>query len=489
MTVYLVGAGPGDPGLLTVRGAELLARAEVIVYDRLTASELLDLAPADCRMVHVGKQPGGPSVAQDEINAMLVRFGGDGRCVVRLKGGDPYVFARGAEEAAALEAAGVDYEVVPGISSAFAAPSAAGIPVTMRYSSTHVTVVTGHEDPTKGRTDVNWEAIAAAGGTIVVLMGVGRWQAISERLIAGGLDPDTPAAAVQWGSTSRQHTVRATLATLGQQRLGTPSVIVVGSVAAERLDWFERRPLFGRRVVITRAREQASKLADRLRSLGAEVVLAPTIEITGPSDGGESLRAAAVALGASKPAWVVFSSANAVDRFFARLTDARDLAGSRVAAIGPGTLEALERCGIRADLVPDRYVAEGLLEVFPAAAADGGRVLLPRAEVARDILVEGLVAKGWTVEVVPTYRTVPAPVDESLGEEVRSADAICFASSSSVTNFVAAYGASTPAVVAAIGPVTAARAAELGLEVSVVPQRSTIPDMVDALEEHFGNPR
>ncbi|MEZ5350952.1 MAG: uroporphyrinogen-III C-methyltransferase, partial [Microthrixaceae bacterium] len=239
MTVYLVGAGPGDPGLLTVRGAELLARAEVIVYDRLTASELLDLAPADCRMVHVGKQPGGPSVAQDEINAMLVRFGGDGRCVVRLKGGDPYVFARGAEEAAALEAAGVDYEVVPGISSAFAAPSAAGIPVTMRYSSTHVTVVTGHEDPTKGRTDVNWEAIAAAGGTIVVLMGVGRWQAISERLIAGGLDPDTPAAAVQWGSTSRQHTVRATLATLGQQRLGTPSVIVVGSVAAERLDWFE----------------------------------------------------------------------------------------------------------------------------------------------------------------------------------------------------------------------------------------------------------
>ncbi|MEZ5270453.1 MAG: uroporphyrinogen-III C-methyltransferase [Microthrixaceae bacterium] len=489
MTVYLVGAGPGDPGLLTVRGAELLARAEVIVYDRLTASELLDLAPADCRMVHVGKQPGGPSVAQDEINAMLVRFGGDGRCVVRLKGGDPYVFARGAEEAAALEAAGVDYEVVPGISSAFAAPSAAGIPVTMRYSSTHVTVVTGHEDPTKGRTDVNWEAIAAAGGTIVVLMGVGRWQAISERLIAGGLDPDTPAAAVQWGSTvAAAHGAcdpghpgpAAARHTVGDRR-------GVGGSREARL--VRTTPVVRSQGGDPRAREQASKLADRLRSLGAEVVLAPTIEITGPSDGGESLRAAAVALGASKPAWVVFSSANAVDRFFARLTDARDLAGSRVAAIGPGTLEALERCGIRADLVPDRYVAEGLLEVFPAAAADGGRVLLPRAEVARDILVEGLVAKGWTVEVVPTYRTVPAPVDESLGEQVRSADAICFASSSSVTNFVAAYGASTPAVVAAIGPVTAARAAELGLEVSVVPQRSTIPDMVDALAEHFGNPR
>ncbi len=489
MTVHLVGAGPGDPGLVTVRGAELLGRADVVVYDRLTASALLDLAPEGCRFVHVGKQPGGPSVAQDEINEMLVRFGLEHDCVVRLKGGDPYVFARGAEEAAALESAGVDFEVVPGITSAFAAPSAAGIPVTMRYSSTHVTVVTGHEDPAKGRTEVNWEAIAAAGGTIVILMGVGRWPAISERLVAGGLSAQTPAAAVRWGTTPDQQTVRATLSTLGDHELAAPSVIVVGSVAAEDLDWFGRRPLFGRRVVVTRAPEQASRLADRLAELGAEVVLAPTIAIDAPSDRGEALDRCVEDIGARRPDWIVFTSANAVERFMDKLHDARALGGCSVAAIGPGTTAALRDRGIRPDLVPERYVAEGLLEVFPAAPAGSGRVLVPRAEVARDVIVEGLAEMGWSVEVVPAYRTVPAPVDPERREAVGSADAICFASSSAVTNFVAAFGDAVPPVVAAIGPITARRARDEGIDVSVVPEASTIAAMADALAGYFSRRR
>ncbi|MFV0318005.1 MAG: uroporphyrinogen-III C-methyltransferase [Microthrixaceae bacterium] len=485
MTVYLVGAGPGDPGLVTVRGAELLARADVVVYDRLTASELLDLTPAGCALTHVGKRPGAASIDQAEINEILVDLGRAHDCVVRLKGGDPYVFARGAEEAAALAEAGVAYEVVPGITSAFAAPAAAGIPVTMRYSSTHVTVVTGHEDPTKGRTEVNWEAIAAAGGTIVILMGVSRWGAISERLLAGGLAPDTPAAAVHWGTTVDQVTVRATLATLGQEDLRAPSVIVVGAVAAQQLDWLGAKPLFGRRVVVTRAREQASYLAERLGDLGAEVVLAPTIAIEDPSDGGEALGACVERLAVARPEWVVFSSANAVDRFVGALHDVRDLAGIEVAAIGPGTTGALARHGLRTDIVPDRYVAEALLEIFPAPSPGSGTVLIPRAEVARDVLVDGLGARGWSVEVVPAYRTVPVPPDPSMESAVRSADAICFASSSSVSNFVAAYGDSVPPVVAAIGPITAARAEEEGLDVAVIPGSATIIAMADALADHF----
>ncbi|MCB1004479.1 MAG: uroporphyrinogen-III C-methyltransferase, partial [Acidimicrobiales bacterium] len=308
MTVSLVGAGPGDPGLLTVRAAELLAAAEVVVYDRLSLEGLLALAPAGAERISVAKSPTGPSTPQAEINALLVERGRRGQRVVRLKGGDPFVFARGGEEAAALLAACVPFEVVPGITSAIAVPAYAGIPVTLRHSSTSFTVVTGHEDPARPEGSVDWEAVARVGGTIVVLMGVGRIRVIAERLLAGGLSPDTPAASVQWGTRPEQRTIRATLGTIADQALASPSTIVIGEVAGVDLAWFESRPLFGRRVVVTRARAQASELVLALEAAGASTVELAAIEITDPADGGAALSAAAADVGAYD--WVVLTSIN-----------------------------------------------------------------------------------------------------------------------------------------------------------------------------------
>jgi uroporphyrinogen III methyltransferase/synthase len=480
VTVYLVGAGPGDPGLLTVRGAELLARAQVVVHDRLSAAALLDLAPADAERIDVGKTPRGPSVPQEQINELLVHHGAAGRTVVRLKGGDPFVFARGAEEATALAAAGVPYEVVPGITSAIAAPAYAGIPVTMRYSSTSLTIVTGHEDPTKSRTDVDWESLAGVGGTIVILMGVANLPEISRRLVAGGLAPDTPAAAVRWGTRPDQHVTRATLATLHTHGLRAPSTIVVGEVAAQELDWFTRRPLFGRRVVVTRSPGQAGELAARLHLLGAEVVEVPTIRIADPADGGAALRSAMAAPG--RYDWLVVTSPNGARRALAELHDARDLAGVRLAAVGPGTAGVLSEHHLRVDLVPDRFVAEGLLAAFPDPPEGGGRVLLARAEVAREVLPDGLRARGWQVDVVDAYRTVPVELDGAARERARSADAITFTSASSVANFVAAAGTDAlPPVVAVIGPVTAAAARDLGVPVTAEAAEHTLDGLVAAL--------
>lgn len=500
MTVYLVGAGPGDPGLLTVRGAELLAGADVVVHDRLSARELLDLAPATAERIDVGKDPRGTSVPQERINELLVEHGRAGLQVVRLKGGDPFVFARGAEEATALEAAGVDYEVVPGITSAIAAPAYGGVPVTMRYSSTSLTVVTGHEDPTKGRSDVDWEAIARVGGTIVILMGVANLPSISRRLIEGGRSPDTPAAAVRWGTRSEQVTVRATLATLHRHELSPPATIVVGDVAAQRLDWFERRPLFGRRIVVTRSSTQASELSAALREVGAHVVEVPTIEVAEPADGGRALRDAAARV--SEYDWVVLTSPNGARRFCAQLRDGRDLAGVSLAVIGPGTAAALREFALVPDLVPERYVAESLLAAFPAPGAGRSgseprsgsedrsdrpaRVLLPRAAVARDVLPEGLTELGWQVDVVEAYRTVPAQVSERDRERIAAADAVTFTSASSVRNFVDAVGVDiTPPVVAAIGPITADAARSAGLTVTISADPHTIPGLRDAVAAHF----
>ena len=487
MTVYLVGAGPGDPGLLTVRGAEVLAIADVVVHDRLSAASLLDLAPGSAQRIDVGKRPAGPggeqgrSVAQERINELLVEHGRTGATVVRLKGGDPFVFARGAEEAAALESAGIDYEVVPGITSAIAVPAYAGIPVTLRYSSTSVTIVTGHEDPAKGRTDVDWEALARVGGTIVILMGVANIGAITERLLAGGLPPDTPVAAVRWGTRSDQTTVRATLGDIADQRLRSPATIVVGEVAAQHLRWFERRPLLGTSVVVTRSRAQAPELSARLRRAGAEVLVVPTIEITDAADDGAALRAALADLPSYD--WVVLTSPNGARRFVDQLRDGRDLAGVRIAAIGPGTAAALSDAHLVADLVPERFVAESLLDAFPDPPADGsGRVLLARAAVARDVLPDGLRERGWDVHVVDAYRTVPVDVTDERRALVAGADAITFTSSSTVEHFVAALGPdAAPPVVACIGPVTAATARDLGLEVTVESDVHTIDGLVAAL--------
>src|SRR3954470_3203613 len=436
MTVHLVGAGPGDPGLLTVRGAEVLREADVVVYDRLSVSSLLDLAPATAERISVGKAPGRAEMTQDAINDLLVQRGRAGQRVVRLKGGDPFVFARGGEEAAALLDAGVPFEVVPGITSAIAAPAYAGIPVTLRHSSTSVTLVTGHEDPDAGEYGtVDWEAVARVGGTIVVLMGVARIAQIAERLIAGGRDAATPVASITWGTRPEQRTVRATLGTIAREQLVAPATIVIGEVAAQQLDWFERLPLFGRRIIVTRAREQASVLSERLRELGASVVKVPVIEITDPSDGGAALRAATARV--HDYDWVVVTSANGASRLLRCLRDARDLGGVRVAAIGPGTADALRAGNVEADLVPDAYVAEALLDAFPLPNAhDKGMVLLARAEVARPVLPDGLRAKGWTVDVVDAYRTVTGSPSSDALDRVDDADVVTFTSSSTVERFL-----------------------------------------------------
>jgi uroporphyrinogen III methyltransferase/synthase len=491
VTVYLVGAGPGDPGLLTVRGAEVLARADVVVYDRLSVAALLDLAPPDAERISVAKSAGRAVMPQEEIDALLVERGRAGQEVVRLKGGDPFVFARGGEEALALQRAGVPYEIVPGVTSAIAVPAYAGIPVTLRHSSTSFTVVTGHEDPDKGG-ELDWEAIARVGGTIVILMGVGRIAKIVSRLIDGGLAPDTPAAAVRWGTRPEQHTVRATLATLPDQELAAPCTIVIGAVAASELSWFESRPLFGRTVVVTRPRHQASTLARRLRDVGAQVLELPTIEIVDPLDGGAALRDAAAGL--RDVEWLVLTSPNAVARFCDLLRDGRDLAGVKIAAIGSGTAEALAERSLVPDLVPERFVAESLLEVFPLPPADAGRVLLPRAQVAREVLPDGLRSLGWEVEVVDAYRTVAAAASPAQVDTVRSASAITFTSASTVERFIEAYGAdAVPPIVACIGPITADAARHAALTVDVVADVHTIDGLVDALVAHVapsdGHPR
>jgi uroporphyrinogen III methyltransferase/synthase len=477
MTVFLVGAGPGDPGLLTRRGEALLRDADVVVYDRLASSELLDLAPAAAERVDVGKAPGRAAMTQEEINALLVERGTQGLRVVRLKGGDPFVFGRGGEEAEALRAAGVPFEVVPGVTSAVAAPAYAGIPVTHRGLSTHFTVVTGHEDPAKGETATDWAALARAGGTLVILMGVGRLAEITSALIAGGRPPSTPVAAVQWGTRAEQHTIRATLATIADAGVASPSAIVVGEVAALDLAWFERRPLFGRTIVITRAREQASELRMRCEALGAHVLEVPAIEI-------EPLPFTVPDL--EQYTWLVFTSANGVEAFFERgllasQRDTRALAPVRVGAIGAGTARALARYGVRPDLVPERFVAEAFLEAFPDGS---GRVLLARAELARDVLPDGLGAKGYDVTVLPVYRTVPAPMPDAMQTQLRGAvDALTFTSSSTVTNFCDAIGEPlTPQpIVVSIGPITSETAREHGLRVDVEADPHTIDGVVDAL--------
>ncbi len=502
MTVHLVGAGPGDPGLLTVRALEVLRRADVVVYDRLSQESLLDLAPPGADRIDVGKAPGNVRLSQDGINDLLVERGRRGETVVRLKGGDPFVFARGGEEAAALGAAGVPFEVVPGITSAIAVPAYAGIPVTLRHSSTSVTIVTGHEEPGAGEDGtVDWEAVARVGGTIVILMGVARIGRIAAALMAAGRPPDTPVAAVQWGTRPEQRTVRATLGTIGEQALGTPSTIVVGDVAAHDLRWFENRPLFGRRIVVTRAREQASELVSRLAAQGAACVEVPAIAIAEPADGGAALAAAVERLAAGAYDWLVLTSPNGARRVLAALRDAgrdaRALGTTRLAAIGPGTADVLAGANLVADLVPPRFVAESLLDSFPGTADAGpdvatGRVLLARAAVARDVLPDGLAERGWKVDVVEAYRTEAAPLDEDAAAAVADAEVVTFTSSSTVTNFLAAVhgGPGTPAdgpparmppVVAAIGPITAATARDHGLTVDVEAEVHTIDGLVDAL--------
>jgi uroporphyrinogen III methyltransferase/synthase len=502
--VYLVGAGPGDPGLLTVRGREVLEQAEVVVYDRLVAPELVALAPPTAERVYVGKAPGQHTRTQAEINALLVERARAGRQVVRLKGGDPFVFGRGGEEAEALAAAGLPFEVVPGVSAAIAVPAYAGIPVTHRALASSFAVATGQEGPARAAEHVAYDRLGAAADTLVLLMGVERLPALVAALRAGGRPPATPVAVIEAGTLPEQRTVVATLADVVEQvqaaGLRPPAVTIVGEVVRlrERLRWFDTRPLFGRRVLVTRTREQASTLAALLRAAGARPVELPTIAIQPPASYADLDAAlkALVADGAptARERWVLFTSANAVAAVFDRLAalglDARAFGGTRLGAIGPATAAALARHGLRADYAPAAALSSAILADFAQRDLRGVQVLLPRADIAPPELADGLAARGATVRSVVAYRTVPA---EGLGAAARrllttgAVDTACFTSASTVRNLVAALAGDTallaPLTVACIGPVTAAAARELGVRVDVVAREHTVPGLVAALCE------
>jgi uroporphyrinogen III methyltransferase/synthase len=492
--VYLVGAGPGDPGLLTARAIEVLGRADVILHDRLVPAEALRHARPDAVVVDVGKVGGGEQVPQAETERLLVEHARAGRVVVRLKGGDPFVFGRGGEEARVLREAGIGYEVVPGVTAGIAAPAYAGIPVTFRGAASAVAFVTGHEDPAKPQTAIDWPALAAFPGTLVFYMGVRQLARICEQLIAAGRPAGEPAAIVERGTLPGQRSIVATLGTLparaAEAQIRAPAVTVVGDVAAlgGELGWFERRPLSGRTIVVTRARSQASALAARLRELGAAVVEAPAIRI-------EPLPIELPEIASFDLLCV--TSPNGAERLLEEVRDARALAGPRIAAIGPGTARALRAGGIEPDIVPERAVAEALVEAL--ADVPVRRALIARAAEARDVLPDALRARGAEVVVAALYRTVAEPLDDAVRDAALAADYVTFASASAVRSFLraaggtlaregpgAAAGTDRPAGDArprlvSIGPATSAALREAGLEPDVEATVHTPDGLVEAL--------
>ncbi|MDQ3509061.1 MAG: uroporphyrinogen-III C-methyltransferase [Actinomycetota bacterium] len=501
--IHLVGSGPGDPGLITVKGLRRIEEADAIVYDRLAPEALLENARDDAELVYVGKKPGDDqAMKQDEINAKLVSLGLAGKSVVRLKGGDPYIFGRGGEEALALIEAGIPFEVVPGVTSGVAAPAYAGIPVTHRNVSTSVAFITGHEDPTKGRSDVDWNRVANGADTLVLYMGVGRLKEISDSLIAAGKSPDTPVAVIRWGTIPHQRTVTGTLRDIAEvvaeAGLKPPAITVVGDVAALRnsgLDWYERKPLFGKRIVVTRSRTQAGELSKKLEELGAEAVEFPTIEIKPPEDF-RPLDEAIRSLDSFE--WLIFTSVNGVDAFFGRLAhhglDLRAVPrNARIAAIGSATKERIAASGLRVDVVPKEYRAESLLEEVSGESLAGKKFLIPRAKVAREILPEKLREAGAEVVVPPAYESAPSSEGrDALAKRLRAGeiDCVTFTASSTVENFVNAFGDEAASLledtkVACIGPITADTARSHNVRVGVEASEYTIPGLVEAIRSLF----
>ncbi|PKN59846.1 MAG: uroporphyrinogen-III C-methyltransferase [Deltaproteobacteria bacterium HGW-Deltaproteobacteria-11] len=496
----MIGAGPGDPGLITLKAVECLRLADVVIYDNLVNEELLKYAPTHARIIYAGKKGGDHTLSQDRINELLAKEARGGNTVARLKGGDPFVFGRGGEEAEVLAAEGIPFEVVPGVTSAIAVPAYAGIPLTHRGLTSTVAFVTGHEDPTKDKSDIDWQALSGI-GTLVFLMGVKNVAQITETLIRHGKSPDTPAALIRRGTTARQQVIAGTLSNIAglaqTNHFKPPAILVVGPVVNLRdtLRWFDTKPLFGKGVVITRPQRQADDLARLLAVQGAHPIAFPTISITQPSDWSELDRALSQLENYN---WLIFTSANGVHFFFERLRqkgrDIRDLKGIKIGCIGPATARQIEDRGIRVDLVPDEFIAEGLLRSFASMNLSGKKILIPRAFRARDILPEGLKNQGASVDVVTAYQTIQSGrKKEELSAYIDAGEVnvITFTSSSTVTNFVEIMGESfilpLNVKIACIGPVTTATAVKAGFRVDIRQEEYTMEGLVQSLVNYFQN--
>jgi len=499
--VYLVGAGPGDPGLITVKGRECIQNADVIIYDYLASPALLKHARKSAELIYVGKKGGDHTLSQDEINALIVEKANSGGIICRLKGGDPYIFGRGGEEAEVLFKAGISFEIVPGVTSAIAAAAYAGIPLTHRKLASTLAFITGHEDPDKEESGIDWSSLAGGIGTLVFFMGVKNLPNITKSLIDHGRSPHTPVALIRWGTTPAQQTVSGTLQTIVEKAqaagLKAPAIIVVGDVVNLRqsLKWFENRPLLGRRIVVTRAREQASDLVKLLSEQGAECLEYPTIKIMPPQDP-EPLRRAVENLAAYD--WIVFTSVNGVLFFFEQLyaagKDVRALGRMQTAAIGPATAERLLDFGLTSDIVPETYRAESVVAAFEKVSLKGKKILLPRAKEARPVLPKELTGMGATVDEIPAYETLKA--DENTDDLVqklkdKQIDLITFTSSSTVKNFKALLPAENFAeliagiTIASIGPITTDTAGKLGFDVHITAESYTIPGLVAAILKYY----
>jgi len=497
--VYLVGAGPGDPGLITVKGLDCLKHADVIVYDHLVDCSLLESARFDAEKIYVGKTPTCHAWEQGDIDLLLVEKAKEGKTITRLKGGDPFILGRGGEEAEALVRNQVSFQVICGVSSSSAVPAYAGIPLTHRGLASSFAVVTGHEDPCKGRSSIAWEKLATATDTLVFLMGMANLSHIVKKLVDHGRAPTTPIALIREGCGPRQETVVGTLSDIvakaTQKGFSPPAVIVVGEVVRlrEKLRWFDNRPLFGKRILVTRAEHQNSLMSSLLREKGAQPVKMPVIEIQAALHTDELDREI---LNLDNYQWIVFTSVNGVEAFFLRLSDlaldARCLKGIRIGAIGPATAKAITTYGILPDYVPNTYTSEGLLSGIKDRVIAGSRVLLPRADIANRELAEGITRLGAEVREIAIYRTMQANEDCSQGKHMLlsgNIDTVTFTSSSTVTNLLALLGTEIPSIgkakVACIGPKTAATAEEMGLRVDIVAGENTIPGLVEAIEQYY----
>lgn len=499
--VYLIGAGPGDPGLITVKGLECVKKADVIIYDYLANERLLDQRRQDAELIYVGKQGGKHTLPQDDINALIVQRANEGKIVARLKGGDPFIFGRGGEEAEDLVDNGIPFEIVPGVTAATAVPTYAGIPLTHREHTASVAFITGHEDPTKPESKVHWDKISTGIGTLVFFMGMKNLPSIVENLVTHGRNPETPVALIQWGTRTDQRVVTGVLSDIVEKvkeaKLGPPAIIVVGEVVKLRnkLNWYESKPLFGKRIVVTRSRDQASVFAEMLIDRGARTIEFPTIDVVPPTSW-EELDAAIMTV--ESYAWIIFTSANAIRFFMERLRhlnkDLRMLKGVNICVVGPKTAEALESYGLKPDLIPSEFKAEGVIAALGGTKVRGHKFLIPRAKVARELIPDKLREQGAEVTVATAYENIRPAADLERVYKLfteKKISSVTFTSSSTVHNFVEILGQKEyktlmqGVTIACIGPVTAKTAQDYGMKTDIMPTDYTIPALVDAMVSFY----